>query len=229
MEKWNSRTEILIGKENIEKLEKSKVIIYGVGGVGSFVIEGLVRAGIGKITLVDNDVVSVSNINRQIHANIDNVGQEKVLVMKERILKINPNCEVVTYKADETEENYIDNSYSYVVDAIDTIPHKIALIKKADSLKVPIISAMGAGNKLDPTKFCIDDIFSTSNCKLSKIIRKELRKEGIDKLKVVYSKEDVIKNSENTDNTIGSISFVPSVAGMIIASEVIKDIIKKES
>ena len=229
-EKWNSRTEILIGNENIKKIEKYKVIIYGIGGVGSFATEALARAGVGHLILVDKDVISVSNINRQIHSNINTVGRSKVKVMKERILEINPNAIVETYENYEDEEMLIDNSISYVIDAVDTIKTKLKLITRANEVNVPVISAMGSGNKLDPTKFEVTDIYKTSVCPLAKIMRKELKKRNIKKLKVVYSKEEPKKIStenskEEINRVIGSISFVPSVSGLILAGEVIKDII----
>ena len=227
-EKWNSRTELLIGKENLEKLSKSKIIVYGIGGVGSFVVEGLVRAGIENIILVDNDVISPSNINRQIHATTSNIGKLKVECMKERILLINPNVKVETYVPTDMsieEETLIDDSVSYVVDAVDTITTKLKLIEKSKKENVPIISCMGTGNKLDPTQFEISDIYKTSVCPLAKVMRKELRKRKITSLKVLYSKEEPIKH--NTEKrTPASISFVPSVAGMIIAGEIVKDIIE---
>ena len=223
-EKWNSRTEILIGKQGIEKLEKAKVIIYGIGGVGSYTTELLARAGIGNIVLVDNDIISKSNINRQIHATTKTVGKNKVDVMKSRIQEINPDIKVETYMKEEQEENLIKEDFTYVVDAVDTIKTKLKLIEKANQIGVPIISAMGAGNKLDPTKFEVSDIYKTSECPIAKILRKELKKRNIKKLKVVYSKEKAIANS---NDIIGSISFVPSAMGVIIAGEVIKDIINK--
>ena len=231
-EKWNSRTELLIGKEGIEKLQNAKVAIYGVGGVGSFVAEGLARSGIGNMVLIDNDVVSISNLNRQIHANIETIGKKKVEVMKERILKINPNAKINTYMADEIEngeESIIDSTFSYIIDAVDTVSTKLKLIERASKLNVPIISAMGAGNKLDPNRFEVTDIYKTSVCPLAKVMRKELKNRGIKKLKVVYSKEQPIKHEENEmyeKRVPGSIAFVPSVVGLIIASEVIKDILK---
>lgn len=231
-EKWNSRTELLIGKEGIEKLQNAKVAIYGVGGVGSFVAEGLARSGIGNMVLIDNDVVSISNLNRQIHANIETIGKKKVEVMKERILKINPNAKINTYMADEIEngeESIIDSTFSYIIDAVDTVSTKLKLIERASKLNVPIISAMGAGNKLDPTRFEVTDIYKTSVCPLAKVMRKELKNRGIKKLKVVYSKEQPIKHETNEmykKRVPGSIAFVPSVVGLIIASEVIKDILK---
>lgn len=230
MEKeWKSRTELLIGKENIQKLSKAKIIVYGIGGVGSFTVEGLVRAGVENIILVDNDVIAPSNLNRQIHATISNIGKLKVDCMKERILSINPKVNIETYipqNIENGEETLIDNTIDYVVDAVDTITTKLKLIQRAKEKQVPIISCMGTGNKLDPTKFEIADIYKTSVCPLAKVMRKELKKRGIQNLKVLYSKEEPIKH-EMESRTPASISFVPSVAGMIIAGEVIKDIIKK--
>ena len=223
-EKWNSRTEILIGKKAIEKLENANVILYGIGGVGSYVAEALARAGVGNLTLVDKDVITCSNINRQIHATTKTVGKNKVDVMKKRIQEINPNANVTVFVKEEKEEDLISERFSYVVDAVDTIKTKIKLIEKANEVKVPMISAMGAGNKLNATKFEVADIYQTSVCPLAKVMRKELKKRNIEKLKVVYSKEKAIIHE---DNLIGSISFVPSVMGLIIAGEVIKDIISK--
>lgn len=220
-----SREERLIGKENLEKLNKSKVAVFGIGGVGSFVVEGLARAGIGKLLLVDNDTIDITNINRQIHANINTVGKNKVDVMKERILSINPEVEVdVSTEFFMPGSKLLDNSLGYIVDAIDTVTGKIELVCKANELNIPIISAMGTGNKLDPTKFEVADIYKTSVCPLAKVMRKELRSRGIEKLKVVYSKEEPIKPNDGDYKTPASISFVPSVAGLIIAGEVIKDI-----
>ncbi len=223
-----SRTELLIGKDGLKKLQQSKVAVFGIGGVGSFVAEGLARAGIGHLVLVDYDVVDITNINRQIEATHSSLGKYKVDVMKDRILDINPNTIVETYKPDEIEGgeiNIIDNSYTYIVDAIDTMTSKLKLIEKANNENVRIISATGAGNKLNPEMFEVADIYETSVCPVCKILRKELKARGIPKLKVVYSKEKPIKHEE-TGNTLGSISFVPSVAGLIIAGEVVKDIIK---
>lgn len=231
-EKWNSRTELLIGKQAVKKLEQAKVIVYGIGGVGSFAVEALARAGIGRFVLIDNDVISISNLNRQIHANIDTIGKRKIDVMKQRILKINPNAKVYIYLGQELEkgeEELIDSTSSYVIDAVDTVSTKLKLILKANELNVPIISAMGTGNKLNPTKLEITDIYKTSVCPLCKIIRKELKKKNVKKLKVVYSKENPKKIEKTNDNnkiTIASISFMPSVAGLYIAYEVVKDIIE---
>lgn len=226
-----SRTEILIGKENIEKLKKSKVAIFGIGGVGSYVVEALARAGVSNFVLVDNDRVCITNINRQLIALQDTIGRLKVDVAKDRILAINKNAKVETYNTFFDYENsyMLDNTIDYIVDAIDSVSSKIDLILKAKELNIPIISCMGTGNKLDPTKFEVSDIYKTSVCPLAKIIRKRLKQENIKKLKVVYSKEEPKKSEdmlENGKRVNSSISFVPSVAGLIIASEVVKDIIK---
>ena len=226
-EKWNARTALLIGDENVEKLSKTKIIVYGIGGVGSFAVEGLIRAGVENIVIVDNDVISPSNLNRQIHATIPNIGKLKIECMKERILSINPNVKVEAYIPDDIqggEETLIDNTITYVVGAVDTVTTKLKLIKRAKEQNIPIISCMGTGNKLDPTQFEIEDIYKTSVCPLAKVIRKEVKKMGIEHLKVLYSKEEP-KKHEKESRVPASISFVPSVAGMIIAGEVIKDII----
>lgn len=229
-----SRTELLIGKEGIEKLQNSKVAIFGIGGVGSYVVEALARAGIGKFILVDKDEVDETNINRQIIATTKTLGRAKVEVAKKRILEINPEASVEIYQEffmPETQ-GILDETVDYIVDAIDTVTAKIELVVRANKLKVPIISCMGTGNKLDPTKFEIEDIYKTTVCPLAKVMRKELRERGIKKLKVLYSKEEPIKLNNSIDKNSkrqipGSISFVPSVAGLIIAGEVIKDIIKR--
>ena len=221
-----SRTELLIGEENIKKLQQSKVAIFGVGGVGSFVVEALARAGVGTLVIIDHDEVDITNINRQIIATHDSIGRPKVEVAKERILSINPNAEVIIYIEffSKETEGIIDNSLDYVVDCVDTVTAKLEIISRAKEIGIPVISSMGTGNKLDPTKFEVEDIYKTSVCPLAKVMRKELRARNIDSLKVVYSKEEPIKNSEG--RTPGSISFVPSSAGLIIAGEVIKDILK---
>ena len=230
MQNQFSRTELLIGKEGIEKLQKSKIAIFGIGGVGSYVVEALARAGIGNFILVDFDKINITNINRQIIATHSSIGKYKIEVMKERILDINPNAKVEIYKPEEItggEENIIDNTITYVVDAIDTITNKIKIIEKAQKENVKIISATGAGNKLDPTMFEIDDIYKTSVCPVCKILRKELKNRGIEHLKVVYSKEIPQKpNIDKTTNekTLGSISFVPSVMGLIIAGEIVTEL-----
>lgn len=233
MENQFSRTEMLIGKERVVKLKNAKVAIFGIGGVGSFVVEGLARAGIGNFVLVDKDNVAVSNLNRQLIATNKTIGKPKVEVAKERILEINPNAKVEIYQEffmPETE-GILDKSIAYIVDAVDTVTAKIELVLRANKLNIPIISCMGTGNKLDPTRFEVTDINKTSVCPLAKVMRKELRERGIKKLKVVYSKEEPIKpmiiNEDTKKQVPGSISFVPSVAGLIIAGEVIKDIICK--
>lgn len=227
-----SRTELLIGKEGLNKLKNAKVSIFGIGGVGSYVVEGLARVGVGSFILVDNDDVALSNLNRQIIATQRTIGKPKVEVAKERILEINPNAKVEIYKEFfmPDTEGIIDDSVSYIVDAIDTVTAKIELVLRANNLSIPIISSMGTGNKLDPTRFEVTDIYKTSVCPLAKVMRKELKSRGIKKLKVVYSKEEPIKikKDETKQKQVpGSISFVPSVAGLIIAGEVVKDIIKQ--
>lgn len=226
-----SRTELLIGKEGIEKLQKAKVAVFGIGGVGSYVVEGLARAGVGHLILVDYDTYDITNINRQLGALHSTIGKYKVDVMKERILDINPNAIVEVYRPDEIEGGetaIVDSTITYVVDAIDTMANKIKLIEKANAENIKIITATGAGNKLDPTKFEIADIYKTSVCPVCKILRKELKQRNIKKLKVLYSKEIPQKPETNGERTLGSISFVPSVAGLIISGEVVKDIIKFE-
>ena len=226
MENEFSREELLIGKQNVDKLHLKKVAIFGVGGVGSFVVEGLARAGIGNFILIDNDIVDITNLNRQLHALHSTIGKYKVDLMKERILDINPRARVEVYREfyESNEKNKIlDSSVNYIVDAIDFVKSKINLAKDAQELNIPIISSMGTGNKFDPTKFEISDISKTSVCPLARVMRKELKKIGIKKYKVLYSREDPIKSDEKNP---GSISFVPSVAGLIISGEVIKDIIK---
>ena len=222
-----SREEMLIGKENIDKIKSKKVAVFGIGGVGTFVIEGLVRSGIEHFILVDNDVVSLTNLNRQLIATHNTIGKPKVSVMKERIKEINPNAEVIIFKTffmPDTQERIINETVDYIVDAVDTVSAKIAIIEKAKEYNIPVISSMGTGNKLDPFKFEIADI--------SKVMRKELSKRRITNVKVLYSKEEPIKpvlepeENATKKNAPGSISFVPSVAGLMIASEVIKDIIK---
>lgn len=220
------RTENLIGKENLDKLKNSHIAIFGIGGVGGYVTEALVRAGVGKIDIIDNDTISESNINRQIIATTKNVGKFKVDVMKERILEINPNVQVNTFNIlylPNTANQFDFTKYDYIVDAVDNVTAKIELVIRANNSNVPIISSMGTGNKLDPTAFEVSDIYKTEVCPLAKVMRLELKKRGIKKLKVVYSKEKPITNQRPP----ASISFVPSVAGLIIASEVVKDIIKE--
>lgn len=230
-----SRTEMLVGESALAKLKNSRVAVFGVGGVGGFVCEALARAGVGAIDLIDNDTVSLSNINRQIIALSSTVGEMKTEVMKKRILDINKDASVSTFNLfilPENIDSFDMSGYDYVVDAIDTVSGKLAIIEKAYSLGIPVISSMGTGNKLDPTKFEIADINKTSVCPLARVMRYELRKRGVKKLKVLYSKEEPIKPSvyaetEKGKAVPGSISFVPSVAGLIIGGEVIKDLIKK--
>ncbi len=244
-----SRTEMLIQKEGIEKLQNSKVAIFGIGGVGSFAVEALARAGVGNFMLVDDDKICLTNLNRQIIATTKTVGRYKVEVAKERILEINPKANVETYQEFFGPDSQIslDKTISYIIDSVDTVTAKIELVMRANQLQIPIISSMGTGNKLDPTKFEVADIYQTSVCPLAKVMRKELRARGIPQLKVVYSKEEPIKqdntqeasckngcicppgvkrNCANRNQVPGSISFVPSVAGLILAGEVIKAIIQ---
>ncbi len=245
-----SRTELLIGKKSVQKLNNSRVAIFGIGGVGTFAVEGLVRAGIGKFVLVDDDCICLTNINRQLHATRKTIGLPKVEVMRERILDINPKAEVITHQKfylPECAEELIKADYDYIIDAIDTITAKIDLVEKANKMGIPIISSMGAGNKLDPTKFQVADIYATSVCPLAKVMRRELKKRGIQTLKVVFSTEEPVKPRETEDSSCnencicpkestrhclkkrqlpGSISFVPSVAGLILAGEVVKDLIQ---
>ena len=226
MNEMYERTQMLFGNENMEKIKNSYVAVFGVGGVGSFACEALARAGIGKIDLIDNDVVSPTNLNRQLVALTSTLGHYKVDVMKYRILDINPNAEVNTYKTfylPETANEFDFSKYDYIIDAIDTVAGKIELVVNADKVKTPIISSMGAGNKVNPEMFEVADIYKTSVCPLAKVMRTQLKKRGIKKLKVVYSKEKPIKG-ETGVRYPGSNSFTPSVAGLIIAGEVIKDI-----
>ena len=230
MENQFSRTELLIGKESVEKLQKAKVAVFGIGGVGSYVVEGLVRAGIGHLILVDYDKYDITNINRQLGANHSTIGKYKIDVMKQRCLEINPNINIEVYRPDEItggEASLVDSNITYVVDAIDTMTNKLKLIEKAKAENVKIITATSAGNKLDATKFEVADIYKTSVCPVCKILRKVLKNRNIKDLKVVYSKEIPKRNEE--EKTLGSISYVPSVMGLIIAGEVIKDIIEVEN
>nr|WP_295159829.1 tRNA threonylcarbamoyladenosine dehydratase [uncultured Methanobrevibacter sp.] len=236
MDEKFSRTEMLIGNDGMEKLSDAKVAVFGLGGVGSFVCEGLARSGIGNFVLIDFDKVDESNINRQLIATVDTIGRHKVDVMAERILKINPDANVETYKEfymADCEIDIITKDLSYAVDCVDTIMAKIAIICKCDELGVPVISSMGTGNKLDPTMFEVADIYETSVCPLAKIMKKDLRKRNIKKCKVVYSQEHAINTNDHPINkdlkfkVKGSVSFVPSVAGLTIAGEVIKDIAGK--
>lgn len=243
-----SRTEILFGKEAMDRLERARVAVFGIGGVGGYAVEALVRSGIGAVDLIDDDKVCLTNLNRQIIATRKTVGRYKADVMKERILEINPNCKVEVHKCfylPENKEEFDFTSYSYVIDAVDTVTAKIQLVMQAKETNTSIISSMGAGNKMNPAQFEVADIYQTSVCPLAKVMRYELRKRGIKKLKVVYSKEKPTRPIEDMaiscrTNCIcppgaqhkcterrdipGSNAFVPSVVGLIIASEVIKDL-----
>lgn len=237
-----SRTEMLLGHDAMEKLRQARVAVFGIGGVGGHVVEALARSGVGAFVLVDKDQVSVTNINRQIIATRKTIGQNKTDVMKARILEINPNADVAVHRCfflPENAQEFDFAAYSYVVDAVDTVTAKIAIILKAQAEHVPVISSMGAGNKLDPTKFQVADIYQTSVCPLAKVMRRELKKRGVEKLKVVFSTELPVKRAacmhtseavpdSNTDSLCksipGSVAFVPSVAGLIIAGEVVKDL-----
>lgn len=248
----NSRTELLLGTAAMEQLAKATVAVFGIGGVGSFAVEALVRAGVSKFALFDDDKVCLTNLNRQLIATRKTIGKYKVEVMKERILEINPKAEVACHITFYTEENAHEfplDQYSFVIDAIDTVSAKLELIERSNKANIPVISCMGAGNKLDPTRFEVTDIYKTSVCPLAKVMRRELKRRNIKKLKVVYSKEEALKPLELDDSSCrhhcicpsdtkrtctirrqipGSVSFVPSVAGMIIAGEVIKDLTKAE-
>lgn len=243
-----SRTQLVFGKEAMDKLKSSRVAVFGIGGVGGYTVEALVRSGVGAIDIIDDDKVCLTNINRQIYATRKTVGKYKVDVAKERIEEINPDCKVTAFKTfymPETAEQFDFTQYDYVVDAIDTVTGKIALVENAKKAGTPIISSMGAGNKVDPTAFEVTDIYKTSVCPLAKVMRYELKRRGIRKLKVVYSKEKPIPPIDDMSISCrqhcicppgtarkctqrrqvpGSTAFVPSVVGLIIAGEVIKDI-----
>ncbi len=249
-----SRTELLLGKEAMEKLSHSKVAVFGVGGVGGYVCEALARSGVGYFELIDNDQVSLTNLNRQIIATHKTLGRDKVEVMRERILDINPEAEVTVYKRfflPENADEFPFGEYDYIVDAVDTVTAKIGLVMKAQEKGVPIISSMGAGNKLDGSRFQVADIYQTRVCPLAKVMRRELKKRGVESLKVVYSEETPVgatvditmednaceelpetegrkKSAAAGKHVPGSAAFVPSVAGLIIAGEVIKDLCKAE-
>jgi tRNA A37 threonylcarbamoyladenosine dehydratase len=243
-----SRTELLFGKDGMEKLKNARVAVFGIGGVGSYTAEALARSGVGSLDIIDDDKVCLTNINRQIIATRKTVGKYKVEVMKERILEINPNAKVTAHQcfySSETAERFDFSDYDYIVDAIDTVSAKIELVLRAQEKNVPIISCMGAGNKLDPTRFEVTDIYKTSICPLAKVMRRELKARGVKELKVVYSQEPVRKPVQDMaiscrshcicpPGTVrkctirrqipGSNAFVPSVAGLILAGEVIRDI-----
>ncbi len=234
MDQAFSRTALLLGAEAMEKLRKARVIVFGLGGVGGHACEALVRSGVGAIDLVDDDQVSESNLNRQLFATRSTIGMDKTEAAKLRLLDINPDLRVTTHKCfflPETADRFDFTQYDYIVDAIDTVTGKIALAEAADRAGTPIISSMGAGNKLDPTAFEVTDINKTSVCPLARIMRKELRRSGVKKLKVVYSREDAMTPLESAEpdregrrSVPGSTAFVPSVAGLILAGEVVKDL-----
>lgn len=232
-----SRTQLLLGEEAMEKLRNARVAVFGIGGVGGYTVEALARSGVGQLDLIDSDTVSVSNINRQILATHSTVGRLKVDVAKDRILDINPNCVVRTYPCfylPDTADQFDFSAYDYIVDAIDTVTGKLQLVQQAHAAGTPIICSMGTGNKLDPSAFQVADISKTSVCPLARIIRKELKKRGINHVKVVYSQEDALTpvGAEEEMKLLGkrqipgSVSFVPGAAGLILAGEVIKDLIK---
>ncbi|MBQ1898680.1 MAG: tRNA threonylcarbamoyladenosine dehydratase [Ruminococcus sp.] len=233
-----SRTELLLGADGMEKLKRARVAVFGIGGVGGYAVEALARAGIGALDLIDNDVISLTNINRQIIALHSTVGLPKTDVMAARVKDINPECEVRTYQTfygPDTAEQFDFAQYDHIIDAIDTVTGKLALAVNAQKANTPIISSMGTGNKLDPTAFTVTDIYKTSFCPLARIMRKELRKRGIERLKVVYSEEEALTPEGVTEelpqgrrSIPGSVSFVPSAAGLILAGEVIKDIVKRD-
>ncbi|MGM0395776.1 MAG: tRNA threonylcarbamoyladenosine dehydratase [Bacillota bacterium] len=230
-----ARTSILLGENAMKILKESTVAVFGIGGVGSYAVEALARTGIGKLVIVDYDIIDISNINRQVHALTSTIGQFKVDAMKERLLDINPELKVVAVNDkynSETREKLLSNEYDYIVDAIDMVSSKLDLVTSASSMGIPIISSMGAGNKLNPTGFMVKDINSTKVCPLARVMRQELRKRGIENLKVVYSEEEPLKinlgEGERRKAIPGSIGFVPPVVGLIIASEVIKDLTSQE-
>ncbi len=225
-----SRTRLLLGNQAMQKLSGSRVAVFGVGGVGGYVAEALARSGVGALDLIDHDQVSLSNINRQIIALHSTIGEYKVDVMKSRIADINPACQVLAHRCfflPETKDEFDFSDYDYVVDAVDTVTAKIQLILQAQKAEIPVISSMGAGNKLNPAEFEVADIYHTSVCPLARVMRRELKKRGVEKLKVVYSKEE--PKDCGGQRVPGSTAFVPSVAGLIIASEVVKDLVYKET
>lgn len=237
-----SRTELLLGKEAMEKLASSRVAVFGIGGVGGYVCEALVRSGVGAFDLIDNDKVCLTNLNRQIIATRQTIGQYKTRVMKERMLSINPEADVRLYECfflPENADQFPFPQYDYIVDAVDTVTAKIELAVRAREAHVPVISSMGAGNKLDAAAFRVADLYDTKVCPLAKVMRRELRKRGVERLKVVYSEEEPIKPAAGEDKISregssgprgipGSVAFVPSVAGLMIAGEVVKDLAKTD-
>lgn len=229
------RTQLVLGEDAMDKLLHSKVAVFGVGGVGSFAAEALVRSGLGEIILIDYDIIDISNLNRQVHATFKTIGQFKVEAMKDRLLDINPNLKIKVFKEKynkDTKDLLIDENYDYIIDAIDMISSKLDLIESSKREDIPIISSMGAGNKVSPTELQVGDIYETKICPLAKVMRKELRRRSVDSLKVVWSEEVPLKiNLETKDRRKaipGSVAFVPPAAGLIIASEVIKDLILEE-
>lgn len=229
-----SRTELIFGKEALAQLKQARVAVFGIGGVGGHTAEALARSGIGAIDLIDKDTVDITNINRQVVALHSTIGRSKVEVMKERILDINPKCLVEAHKCfylPETKDDFDFCIYDYVVDAVDTVTAKIQLVLEAEKCGTSIISCMGAGNKLEPTAFEVADLYETSVCPLAKVMRRELKRRGVRKLKVVYSKEEVVRQpvTDGEERVPGSNAFVPSVAGLILASEVIRDLAGRES
>ena len=221
------RTQMLIGEDAINKLKNSAVAVFGIGGVGGYTVEALARCGVGQLDLIDSDTIDITNLNRQIYALHSTIGMDKVEVAKKRILDINPNIKVNTYKTFYLPENanqFDLSKYDYIVDAVDTVTAKIELVVNAQKCNTPIISSMGTGNKLFADQFIVSDIYKTDTCPLARVMRKELKVRGIKKLKVVYSKEEIIKTNTSTPS---SISYVPATAGLIIAQEVIKDLISK--
>ena len=244
MENQFSRTELLFGTKAMEKLAGARVAVFGIGGVGGYTVEALVRSGIGEIDLIDSDTVSLTNLNRQIIATKSSIGKYKVDVMRDRIMDINPDVKVHVHKCfylPETKDQFDFSQYDYVVDAVDTVTAKLQIVEEAEAAGVPVISSMGAGNKLDPAAFQVADIYKTSVCPLAKVMRRELKKRGIKKLKVVYSQElpvmpdpellssyseEVSPLAPQKRSVPGSVAFVPSVAGLIIAGEVLKDLAK---
>lgn len=226
-----TRTELLLGSQAMDRLAGSRVAIFGIGGVGGFVCEALVRSGVGSFALIDSDIVSLTNLNRQIIATRKTIGRDKVEVMKERILDINPEAQVTTYKCfflPENAQSIPFGEYDYIVDAMDTVTAKIELIMRAQENGIPIISSMGTGNKLDPSAFRITDLYKTNVCPLARVMRRELKKRGVKKLKVLYSEEKPIPRYID-QSTPGSISFVPAAAGLMIGGEVIKDLIAADT
>ncbi len=225
MQEQYTRTAAILGEAAIEKLKSARVAVFGIGGVGTYAVEALARAGVGELHLIDNDVFTPSNLNRQLYATHDTIGKNKVDVARDRVLSINPKCNVTTHKMfylPETADQIDLSVFDYIIDAVDTVSAKIELVLRANKVGVKIISCMGTGNKLCPEMLEVSDIYKTAVCPLAKVMRTRLKKEGIKRLKVVYSKEEPIKNDSGI---IASVPFVPSVAGLIIAGEVVKDLI----